>query len=350
MGDQEPESPQRWAESSPDDPREPQRLSEVTEPVWRYVALRTLRGFMDHQCMDLAAGLTYHAVLSLFPALLAIVSLLGLFGQSGNTVSGMMDIIQHIAPGATAASIRQPVEDLVHAPAAGLALIGGLAGALWAASGYVRAFARAMNRIYGIAEGRSLVRLFGTMLGITVVYVVVVAVVSAVLVLSGPIADAIGNAIGLGGPAEVGWNILKWPAAVVLVVGLIAVLYYFTPNVRQPKFRWMSVGSSIALAVFALATAGFGFYVGNFGHYNRTYGALGGVIILLLWVWLLNMSLLLGAVFDAETERGRELEAGLPAEEQIQLPPKSVAGIRKRQKRAQEDIRRARELRRRHGR
>lgn len=337
------------AAPSPDDIRKPRRPQDVTKPSWRYIAKKTSREFMNDQCTDLAAGLTYYGILSLFPALLAIVSLLGLFGQAENTVSGMMNIVQSLAPGATTDTIRQPIEDLVHNPAAGLTLIGGLLGALWSASGYVRAFGRAMNRIYEIGEGRSFIRLRGTTLGITLLSVVVVSIISVILVLSGPIAESVGNTVGLGSAAVLVWNIVKWPVAVILVIGLIAVLYYFTPNVRQPKFRWMSMGSLIALIIFALATLGFGFYVGNFGHYNKTYGALGGVIILLLWVWLLNLSLLFGAEFDAEVERGRELQAGIPAEKTIQLPPKSIAKIEKREEQAEKDIHHARELRRHHG-
>ena len=334
---------------NPNDPRKPRRLRDVTKPSWRYVSKKTFREFSDDQCPDLAASLTYYAVLSLFPALLALVSLLGLFGQAEKITSGMMDIVQSVAPGSTADTIRQPIEDLVHNPAAGLALIGGIVGALWSASGYVGAFARAMNRIYEVDEGRGFVKIRGTMLGITIVSVVMAAVIAGMLVLSGPIAEAVGGAIGLGGPAVVAWDIAKWPIAVALTISLIAILYYFTPNVRQPKFRWMSSGSFIALMAFALATLGFGFYAANFGHYNKTYGALGGVIILLLWLWILNMSLLFGAEFDAEVERGRELQAGMPAEETIQLPPKDTRKIEKKQQQAEEDLNRARELRREHG-
>ncbi|WP_138444202.1 YihY/virulence factor BrkB family protein [Sinomonas susongensis] len=337
------------AAPSPDDSRKPSRPQDVTKPSWRYIARKTLREFMNDQCTDLAAGLTYYGMLSLFPALLAIVSVLGLFGQAENTVSGMMNIVQSVAPGTTTDAIRQPIEDLVHNPAAGLTLVIGLLGAVWSASGYVRAFGRAMNRIYEIGEGRSFVRLRGTTLAVTLLSVVIAAVIAAILVLSGPVAESVGNAVGLGGATVLVWDIVKWPVAVALVIGLIAVLYYFTPNVRQPKFRWMSMGSFIALVIFALATLAFGFYVGNFGHYNKTYGTLGGVIIMLLWVWLLNLSLLFGAEFDAEVERGRELQAGIPAEKSIQLPPKSTEKTEKREEQAEKDIHHGRELRRHHG-
>jgi membrane protein len=165
------------------------------------------------------------------------------------------------------------------------------------------------------------------------------------LVISGPVAEAIGNVLGLGGVALTVWNIAKWPVIVALVIVVIAILYYATPNVRQPKFRWMSLGSLIALLIFVLASVGFGFYVGNFSNYNKTYGAIGGVIVMLLWLWILNMSLLFGAEFDAEMERGRQLQAGIEAEDTLQLPPRDTKKSDKLQEKEEEDIRLGRELR-----
>ena len=329
----------------PDDDAKPDELREITKPSWKYIAKKTFREFSDDQCPDLAASLTYYGILSLFPALLALVSLLGLFGQAQTTVSGLMDIIEGIAPGTTADTVRSPLEELVNSPAAGLALIGGVAGALWSASGYVGAFSRAMNRIYEIEEGRGFVKLRGTMLGVTALSIIVVAIIAAMLVLSGDVAEAVGSVIGLGAATVMLWDIEKWPVALALAIALIAVLYYFTPNVRQPKFRWMSVGSAIALVVFIIATAGFGFYVANFANYNKTYGALGGVVILLLWLWLLNMSLLFGAEIDAELERGRQLQAGIEAEDELQLPPKDTKVLDKKHEKAEEDLEAGRALR-----
>ena len=329
----------------PEDSRKPGTPREVKKPSWKYIFKKTFREFTDDDCPDLAASLTYYGILSLFPALLALVSLLGLFGQAETTTTRMLDIVQQVAPGSTTDTIRQPIEELTNSPAAGLTLIIGVAGALWSASGYVGAFGRAMNRIYEIDEGRTFVKLRGTMLAVTALTIVMVAIIAAMLVLSGDVAEAVGSAIGLGGPALTVWNIVKWPVALALVIALIAVLFYFTPNVRQPKFRWMSMGSVIALVVFAVATVGFGFYVANFANYNKTYGALGGVVILLLWVWLLNMSLLFGAEVDAEVERGRQLQAGIEAEETIQLPPKDDTKIEKRRKQEEEEIADGRRLR-----
>lgn len=330
---------------APDDASKPDSPRDISKPSWKYIARKSFREFTSDQCQDLAAALTYFGVLSLFPALLALVSLLGVFGQAERTTSGLLDIVQGIAPGGTVDFIRQPVEELVNSPAAGFTLVFGILTALWSASGYVGAFGRAMNRIYETDEGRGFVKLRGTMLGVTVVTVLLVAVIAAMLVLSGPVAEAVGSAIGLGGAFLTTWNILKWPVIVLLVVAAIAILYYATPNVKQPKFRWMSMGSFIALVVSFLATLGFAFYVANFGNYNKTYGALGGVIVLLLWLWILNMSLLFGAEFDAEMERGRQLQAGIEAEETIQLPPRDTKKSDKMQEKEEEDIRQGRELR-----
>jgi membrane protein len=334
---------------APDDSRKPDSPADVTKPSWKYIARKTLREFTKDQCPDLAAALTYYAVLSLFPALLALVSLLGVFGQAGKTTSALLDIVQNIAPGTTVDILRQPLEELTSSPAAGFTLVIGILTALWSASGYVGAFARAMNRVYEVDEGRPFIKLRGTMLGVTIVTLAIVAALAAMLVLTGPVAEAVGNAVGLGGAFLTTWNILKWPVMVVLVVAAIAILYYTTPNVKQPTFRWMSMGSFIALVIFILASLGFGFYVANFGSYNKTYGAIGGVIVMLLWLWILNMSLLFGAEFDAEMERGRQLQAGIEAEETIQLPPRDTKQSDKLQSREEEDIRRGRELREQHG-
>ncbi|MFP5311856.1 MAG: YihY/virulence factor BrkB family protein, partial [Actinomycetes bacterium] len=329
----------------PNDARKPDSPGDLEKPSWKYIARKTLREFTKDQCPDLAAALTYYSVLSIFPALLALVSLLGIFGDPQKTTSALLDIVQGFAPAQTVDTIRPVVQDLASSSAAGLTLILGLLTALWSASGYVSAFSRAMNRVYEVDEGRAFVKLRGTMLGITVVNLLIVVVIAAMLVLSGPVAESVGNLIGLGGAFLTVWNIAKWPVMLALIIVAIAILYYSTPTVKQPKFRWMSMGSAIALAVFLLASLAFGFYVGNFGSYNKTYGAIGGIIVALLWLWILNMSLLFGAEFDAEVERGRELQAGIKAEETIQLPPRDTKKSEKLQQQVDEDIEHGRELR-----
>jgi membrane protein len=329
----------------PNDTRKPDGPTDVDKPSWKYILKKTLREFSKDQCPDLAAALTYYGVLSLFPAILALVSLIGLFGDPQKTTDALLQIVQGFVPAETVDTVGGVVSDLANAPAAGLTLVLGLATALWSASGYVGAFGRAMNRVYEVDEGRPFIKLRGTMLVVTLFAVVVVAILAGMLVLSGPVAEAVGGLIGLTGVFLTIWNIAKWPVMVALIIVIIAVLYYATPNVKQPKFKWMSMGSGIALFVFLLASLGFGFYVGNFGNYNKTYGALGGVIVMLLWLWILNMSLLFGAEFDAEMERGRQLQAGIEAEETIQLPPRDTKKSEKLQKQEEEDIRHGRELR-----
>lgn len=333
----------------PDDSRKPDDPTDIAKPAWGYVLRRTLREFGKDQCTDLAAALTYYAVLSIFPALLALVSLLGVFGQAEATVSQVLGIAESIAPDA-AETVRPTVEQLATSNTAGLTLIIGIVGAIWSASGYVGAFSRAMNRVYEVEEGRPFWKLRPVMLGITVATLLLVVLMALLLVISGPIAQAVGDAVGLGDTAVTIWNIAKWPVMVGFAVLMIALLYYGAPNVQQPKFRWMSLGAMIALLVLALTTAAFSFYVANFGNYDKTYGAIAGVIVLLLWLWLANISLLFGAEFDAELERGRQLQAGIEAEKTLQLPPRDTRQSEKKLEKERKDINDGEELRLKYGR
>ena len=308
----------------PEDPRKPDSLGEIKKPSWKYVARKTLREFTADQATDLAAALTYYGVLAVFPALLAFVSILGLFGDANETTNTLLDLAGGLVPADTLDAVREPIQTITSAPSAGLALVIGIAGALWGASGYVGAFARAMNRIYGIQEGRPVWKLRPITLGVTVLAIVAAVAAALLLVLSGPIAENVASAIGVGEVGLLVWNIVKWPILAFFAVLIVAVLYYATPNVKQPKFRWMSLGALVALLVWVVASVGFAFYAANFSSYDETYGAIGGVIVFLLWIWISNNALLFGAELDAELERGRELQAGMPAEEHIQLPPRDT--------------------------
>jgi len=319
--------------------------SDLTTRSWRYVVRKTRREFVDDQCTDLAAALTYYAVLALFPAAIALTSLLGLVGQGTTAVETVLDIVDDVGGSSIVDTVRDPLLELSQSQAAGLALVLGLAGALWSASGYVGAFGRAMNRIYEIREGRPIWKLRPAMLLLTIVLVVLTAASLLVLVVSGPVAESVGGAIGLGSTAVLVWDIAKWPALVVVVVLIVALLYYATPNVKQPKFRWVSPGALLAIITWALLSAAFGVYVANFASYDRTYGTLGGAIVFLLWLWLTNLALLFGAELDAELERGRELQSGLPAERELQLPPRDDRNIEKAARKEREDEARGREIR-----
>lgn len=206
-----------------------------------------------------------------------------------------------------------------------------------------------MNRIHGIDEGRPFYKLRPTMLAITALTVVLTSAVALTLVVSGPLAQAIGDVIGLGSTAVLVWSIAKWPAVLAVVVLIVALLYYATPNIKQPKFRWISIGATFAILIWIIASAGFGVYVANFSNYDKTYGSLAGVIVFLLWLWITNIALLFGAELDAELERGRQLQAGLPAEETLQLPPRDTTTFEKSRQQHAEDIEEGRRLRLTHG-
>ncbi|KAE8762538.1 YihY/virulence factor BrkB family protein [Georgenia thermotolerans] len=326
-------------------PAKPDSPTEIRKPSWKYVTKRSFREFMDDNCTDLAAGLTYYAVLSLFPAIIALVSILSLVGQAESTTTTLKGMLSDVVPDTTMQTLGPVIDALTNVPAPGAGLVIGLLVALWSASNYVNAFGRAMNRMYEVPEGRPIWKLRPFMYALTAVLLVLVAIAAVLLVVSGPIARAIGDVIGLGDVALTVWNIAKWPALLLVTVVVVALLYHFTPNVKQPKFRWISLGAVIAIVTAALAVLAFGFYASQFGSYSKTYGALAGVIIFLLLLWITNLALLFGAEFDAELERGRELQGGIEAEETLQLPPKDTRASDKKAKKAEEDVERGRELR-----
>ncbi|KZE94169.1 MULTISPECIES: YihY/virulence factor BrkB family protein [unclassified Agromyces] len=329
----------------PEDARKPDSPPEVSKRSWKYVIRKTFREFVDDQCQDSAAALTYYGVLALFPGLLALTSLLALVGQGGSAIDELLRVLEGVAPPEVLQVLSEPLRNFADSPAAGLGFVTGLVIALWSASGYVGAFGRAMNRIYEIEEGRPFWKLRPIQLGVTVAAVVLVAVVAVILVVSGPVTEAIGSALGLGESVRIVWEIAKWPLLAVIVVVIVALLYHATPNAKQPKFRWISLGALLAIIVLVIASAGFALYVANFSNYDRTYGSLAGAIVFLLWLWIANNALLFGAEFDAELERGRELQAGIPAEERIQLPPRDTRKMDKAEEKRKEDVRIGRRLR-----
>ncbi|MCP3420796.1 YihY/virulence factor BrkB family protein [Nocardioides pinisoli] len=345
-GDTESTSEERERTApGPDAPGKPDSPGDLRKPTWGYSLRKALREFMDDQCTDLAAALTYYSVLALFPGIIALLSLVGLVGQQQQTVDTLLQILRDIGASSAADTLEPTITQLAASQGAGLALVIGLLAALWSASGYVNAFSRGMNRIYEIDEGRPIWKLRPVMLLITLVTVLLAALVAVGLVLTGPAAEAVGRAIGLESTAVTVWSIAKWPVLLAVVVLIVALLYYATPNVKQPKFRWVSVGAIIAIVVWIIASAAFGFYVSNFSSYDKTYGSLAGVIAFLLWLWITNLALLFGAEVDAELERGRQLQAGIAAEEELQLPPRDTRKSEKAAAKEQEDIERGRKLR-----
>lgn len=309
----------------------------------------TLRGavaeFQRDHATDLAAALTYYSVLSVFPAILALVSLLGVFGRGEETTQAMLDILRELGQSDIATQLEEPIAAMVGAQRAGTALIIGLAGALWGASGYVGAFGRALNRIYDIEEGRPVWKLRPLVLLVTMGVVVMAAVVLVGVVVSGPLAQAIGDVVGLGDQSVMVWNLAKWPFLLGIVMAMVAVLYYATPNVKQPKFRFVSVGSATAIGIWVVASLGFGFYVTNFARYNTLYGSIGSLIVFLLWLWLTNVALLFGVEVDTERERVRQLRAGIEAEAGLHLRPRDDSGLVKAESKWEERVAQGRALR-----
>lgn len=329
------------------DVRKAESPTDLTGQSWRYLLRRTFREFGDDSCTDLAAGLTYYAVLSLFPAAIALVSLLGVVGQGQTSVEKVIEVLRPLVSSSTLDAVRPALENIASSQGAGVGLVVGILGALWSASGYVGAFGRAMNRVYEVDEGRPFWKLRPWTVLVTLAAIVMVACVLVMLIVSGPLADSIGDVIGLGSQAVTVWNIAKWPVIAVFVALIVALLYYATPNIRQPRFRWLSVGAFVAIAIWIVASVAFAFYVASFGSYDKTYGSLAGVIAGLLWLWITNVALLFGAELDSELERGRELQAGIAAEEQLKLPARDTSGIKKSRKKEQQEIARGRALRRR---
>lgn len=329
------------------DESKPSSPLKLTGATWKYSFKRALSEFGRDQCSDLAAGLTYYAVLSVFPALIALVSLLSLVGEAERTTQFFVNMVADMTEGDpdVMETVELVVGNITAADGAGIGLAIGILLAMWTASNFVNAFSRAINRIFEVEEGRSFIQLRPLLYAVTVALIALVASAALVLVVSGPIAASIGNVIGLGETAVTIWN---WATPVVLIVIAaigIALLYYCTPNIRQPGAKWISGGALIAILVMIAATGGVGFYVMHFANYDATYGSLASVIIFLFWIYIMNMVLLFGAEFDAELERGRQLQAGIEAERTIMLPPRETKGADKKNKKYEELVARAQALR-----
>jgi membrane protein len=285
---------------------------------------RTFTEFLEDDLFDWAAALTYYGLMALFPALLAFVGVFGLVADPAGATRTISDIVTEIGPESAAETFSGPIESITSSSStSGYLAIVGFAVALWSASGYVGAFIRASNVIYETPEGRPFWKLRPLQLAITLVTVVLAAITLLALIVSGPLAEAIGSAIGLSDAAVTAYQIAKWPILALLVITIFSILYYASPNVKIRGFVWVTPGSIVALVLWIVASALFAFYVANFGAYDKTYGTLGGVVVLLVWMWITNIAILLGHQLNAERERSAELEEGVPrAHKEIQLEPR----------------------------
>jgi membrane protein len=306
----------------------PRRLGQLRWSTWRGVLIGSVRRFMADNCVDWAAALTYYGVLALFPAAIVVVALVGLVAEGERTIRTITDLGREIGAEALVAnqSFTRALEGVVNQrSSAGVLLSFGLLGALWSASGFVGAYSRAANAIYGVREGRPFYKLRPLQLAITALTLLLLALVAVGLIVSGPVADGVGNTLGLGEAPRIAWAVAKWPVLGLALMLLLALLAWLAPNVTPPRFRWLTVGGAVTIVAWVVASAGFGFYVANFGSYDVTYGSLGAIITFLVWLYLSNCALMFGVEINAELQRGRARQVGAPEPVEPARPPKEPA-------------------------
>jgi membrane protein len=306
----------------------PDTPTELGRRSWWLVLKRTVVAFKADNLVDWAAALTYYAVLSIFPALLALVSTLGLVSRSA--MQSLLDNLSGVAPGPAQQVLKTVVTSLQgNQGTAGFALVLGLAVALWSASGYVAAFMRAANAVYEMPEGRPVWKTLPVRVGVTVIVVVLLAASALAVVFTGSLARTAGQALGIGSTGVLVWSIAKWPVLLLIVISIFALLYWAAPNVKHPGFRWVTPGSAVAVLIWIAASVAFGFYIANFANYNKTYGTLAGLVIFLIWLWISNIAIMLGVELDAELRRVRAIEAGHPAGEEPFVAPRDTRKFEK---------------------
>jgi membrane protein len=288
----------------------PATPADLPKSSWFKAGWRTIREFKEDDLNIWAAALTYQSVLSIFPALLVVVSLVGLVGRSAT--DALTENVQSVAPAETHEIVLNAIANVEHSRgAAGPLAVAGLGLALWSASGYVAAFMRACNTIYDVPEGRPLWKTVPTRIAVTVVTLLLLSVCAIAVVFTGSLAKQAGHALGVGEAGVLLWDYAKWPVLIVVVNFLFALLYWAAPNAKQ-GFKWITPGGVLAVVLWAMFSAAFAYYVANFGTYNKTYGTLAAVIVFLVWLWLTNMAILLGAEYNAEIERARAIAGGHP--------------------------------------
>jgi membrane protein len=305
----------------------PEGPTDLPKRAWKGVLTRTIREFRDDNLTDWAAALTYYGILSIFPALLALVSILGLIGPSAT--QPLVDNLSAVAPGPAKQIVTSAITNLQKSSgAAGVLFVVGLALAIWSASGYVAAFMRASNAIYEVGEGRPIWKTLPPRVLTTLTLLVMLAAVAIGVTITGGLAQQVGKLLGIGNTAVTVWDIAKWPVILIVVMAMFALLYWAAPNVKHPRFRWISPGGVLGVLIWLAASGLFAVYVANFSNYNKTYGALGGVIVFLVWLWISNIAILLGAELNAEIARGRQIEAGEPADREPFLEPRDTRKLK----------------------
>jgi YihY family inner membrane protein len=293
---------------------EPDGPTDLPKSSWWAAVRRSVREFQRDNITDWAAALTYYSVLSIFPAMLVIVSLVGLAGKSVSR--SLLTNVGELAPGQVKQVLTNAITELQHSHgSAGTVAVISLAAAIWSSSGYVGAFMRASNAIYDIGEGRPIYKTLPIRIAITLTTLILLSACAIAVVVSGPIAQRAGEMVGAGTATVTIFSIVKWPAMLVVAGFLFALLYWAAPNARQ-SFRWVTPGGILAIVIWLIASGGFALYVANFSSYNKTYGSLAALVIFLVWVWISNIAILLGAELDAELERSRAIASGAPKTEE----------------------------------
>ncbi|HEY4428373.1 MAG TPA: YihY/virulence factor BrkB family protein [Solirubrobacteraceae bacterium] len=307
--------------------RAPETPGRLKAGAWGGVLRRTVSEFKQDNLTDLAAALTYYGVLAIFPALIALVSILGLVGHSAT--QPLIENLGKVAPGPAKSIFTSAIQNIQKSQGtAGVIFFVSLAGALWSASAYVAAFMRAANTIYDMEEGRPIWKTLPVRVGVTLVTVILLALSAVAVVVTGGLARQVGNLMGVGSTAVDVWDIAKWPVLLLIVSFMLAILYWAAPNVKHPGFRWVSPGGILAVALWLIASGAFALYVANFSSYNKTYGSLAAIVVFLVWLWISNIAILLGAEFNAELERGRLIEAGQPADREPFAEPRDRSKMR----------------------
>lgn len=318
---------------------------------WKVALKRAVGKFGSDGCTDLAAALTYRSMQALFPGLIAVLSLLNLFGNGKQTakdvINKLAEVVGKDPNDKSLDTIKHFIENVTTQGGGGIAFVVGVLLALNSASGYVAAFSKATNRMYDIREGRSTIKLKASLFVVTAIEVVLMLVVIFAIVTTGSVAKQLGDAVGLGSTAVTVWDWAKWPFVIFIVVLIIGMLYWAAPNVQKTKKDIFTWGALIGLVVWLLASAALAVYItlSHGASYQKTYGIFANAIIFLLWLWITNLAVLFGAEVDAELLRTRQLKSGLPAEELILLPPKDDATFEKQDLKAAKEYDAAHELR-----
>jgi len=325
----------------PADQPAPDSPTDIPKPGWMGVLRRSVQQFKHDDVTDRAAALTYFGVLAIFPAVLVLVAILGLLGHSA--VQSVLNNLQQLTPGGVNTFLRTVVKQVQgRSSAASAGAIVGVLIALWSASGYIAAFMRAGNAIYGVDEGRPIWRTIPVRIGVTLAIVIMLVASAVIVVVTGPVAAQVGGAIGIGNTAVTVWNIAKWPVLLIMVSLMFSLLYWACPNVKQPGFKWITPGGVLAVVTWLIASGLFAVYVSFSGSYNKTYGTLATVIVFLVWLWISNIAILLGLEFNAESERQRMIQAGLPEDVEPYVELRDTAKLDDAEKRRADEAARLR--------